>query len=392
MGAPDGSMKPVTQEDVARRAKVSRSVVSYVLNDGPRPVSAEARARVLAAIEALDYRPNKHAQRLIQEKWDSVASRQIGVVMASASTFERPYYGAILAGLHEGAHARGGHIRFIRMFDSLKNPAVLNLLVHRDEVSGIVLLPLDGVLRSEADRHLLERITTRVQEVVCVDWQLPGFPAVAFDRHRAGFDVTAHLASLGHGRIGYIGPHDERVRGFHAALAELGGTAVFTAHAADARTALEQLRVHMPAPRSRQTSLDRAPARTEAGAGAPPRQEAAADPPTAGASPTASALPTAGASPTALVAGTDEVAFGVLRYLRRHGLAVPEDVAVASIDGIDLSEFASPALTTMDVPKEELGRRAIELLVDGIRGSGQPDSLLTLLPTRLIVRDSSGAR
>ena len=59
-----GESKIVTQEDVAKYAGVSRAVVSYVLNNGPRGVSEETRNRVLAAIQELGYRPNKHAQRL----------------------------------------------------------------------------------------------------------------------------------------------------------------------------------------------------------------------------------------------------------------------------------------------------------------------------------------
>ena len=68
----------VTQQEVAERAGVSRSVVSYVLNNGPRKVSDETRQRVLTAIQELGYHPNKHAQRL---KWGSEAARNsIGIV------------------------------------------------------------------------------------------------------------------------------------------------------------------------------------------------------------------------------------------------------------------------------------------------------------------------
>ncbi len=148
----------VTQADVARLAGVSRSVVSYVINGGPRSVSENARQRVLGAIQQLNYRPNKHAQMLIQEKWDSVAAKQLGVIIGSVNAFKRPYYGEILAGLHEEAHGRGHHIRFIRLFEALRNPALLNQIVHRHEVSGLVLLALDQVLHTEADARLLGEI------------------------------------------------------------------------------------------------------------------------------------------------------------------------------------------------------------------------------------------
>ncbi len=140
-----GQKKQVTQADVARLAQVSRSIISYVINNGPRSVSQETRDRVLDAIQKLDYRPNKHAQMLMQEKWDSVAANQLGVIISSVTMFKRPYYGEILAGLHEEAHRRNHHIRFIRLFEALRNPALLNQIVHKHEVSGLVLLALDQV-------------------------------------------------------------------------------------------------------------------------------------------------------------------------------------------------------------------------------------------------------
>jgi len=91
--------RAVTQSDVAERAGVSRSIVSYVLNDGPRPVAESTRERVMEAIEELGYRPNEHAQRL--RKGEKAASKSIGVVTGGKSydVLERPYYNRVLAGL-----------------------------------------------------------------------------------------------------------------------------------------------------------------------------------------------------------------------------------------------------------------------------------------------------
>lgn len=83
--------KQVTQEDVAKKAGVSRSIVSYVINNGPRAVATETRQRVLEAIEELDYRPNRHAQMLINEQDSAKGTKQIGVVISSGTLFKRPY-------------------------------------------------------------------------------------------------------------------------------------------------------------------------------------------------------------------------------------------------------------------------------------------------------------
>jgi len=148
----------VTQEDVARQAGDSRSVVSYVVNNVPRQVAPETKERVLKAIEELGYRPNKHAQRLMREQGDSVADKQFGLVLTDPSMFRRPYYGNILAGIHRTAHAHNCHIRFIRFFDELRNPVLFNELVHEEEISGLLLMSLDQVIEGEPDRQLIRQI------------------------------------------------------------------------------------------------------------------------------------------------------------------------------------------------------------------------------------------
>ena len=332
--------RQVTQADVARLAKVSRSIVSYVINNGPRSVSEETRNRVLDAIQELGYRPNKHAQMLMQEKWDSVAADQLGVIISSVNMFKRPYYGEILAGIHEEAHRRNYHIRFIRLFEALRNPALLNQIVHKQEVSGLIFLALDQVLHSEPDDQLFQQIVERVDRAVCLEWQREDLPSVNFDRHRAALEATNHLLNLGHRSLAYIGPKDQRIHGFRAALSDADLSPKFIAEADDAHTGFEQT-----AAQSSATGV------------------------------------------TAIVAGTDEVAFGILKCFRQQTLKVPEDVALVSIDNIDLSEFASPGLTTVNVPKRELGQQAVRMLVEPVASS----PVLVTLPTRLVVRDSCGA-
>ena len=149
--------KAITQEDVAHHAGVSRSIVSYVINNGPRKVSDETRNRVLAAIKDLGYRPNKHAQMLSSAD-DTLAQKYIGIILASNFMFKRPYYGSILASIHEHAHERDCHIRFIRVFEDFNNPMLFNELIHPNEISSAILLGLDQVLNTPDDRMLVEEI------------------------------------------------------------------------------------------------------------------------------------------------------------------------------------------------------------------------------------------
>jgi LacI family transcriptional regulator len=97
---------------------------------------------------------------------------------------------------------------------------------------------------------------------------------------------------------------------------------------------------------------------------------------------------TAGCQIDAVFAGTDEVAIGILNVLHRRGLKVPQDVAIASIDNSDFSAFTIPPLTTVDVPKGEIGRHAVEILLSDTAHRASSAFSITV-PTRLIVRESS---
>jgi LacI family transcriptional regulator len=337
--------RAITQEDVAQHAGVSRSIVSYVINNGPRAVSEATRSRVLAAIKDLGYQPNKFAQRLSSSD-DRLAQKYIGIILASNYMFKRPYYGSILASLHEYASERDYHIRFIRVFNDFNNPALLGELIHPDEIGGVILLGLDQVLVTPDDRALIGEIVGRVERAVCVEWELPNVPSILFDRQNAAYQAAQHLAATGRKRIAYIGPDDRRVTGYRQALWEQGISA--DAH-----------RMYY--------AIDVAPG-YEAG-----EQLLSAQP-----------------DIDAICTGTDEVAIGVLNLLHKRGIRVPQDIAVASIDNLDISAFAVPALTTVDVPKREIGVHAIDIL--SMEKPLRDTSAFSItVPTRLIVRESSVA-
>lgn len=325
----------VTQKDVADLAGVSRGIVSYVINNGPRPVAPETRQRVLDAIERLGYRPNKFAQQLIREQAGSVAARDFGLILPDINVLQRPYYGSILSGIYQIAHQKHYRIRFIRIFEELENPALFNELIHREEISGLLLLALDQCIQTDDHRRLLDQIRQRVSNIVCLEWHLEGVPSVSFDRANAAVKATRHLQGLGRETFAYIGQQDERIFGFQLVAGESAETH-FAFDMAGGQTEIE-------------------------------------------------AMLARGVLPQAVVCGSDEVAFGVLRGLHTAGITVPHDVAIASIDDIPMAAYAAPPLTTVSVPKFEMGRYAVELLIN-------PPSIpsTTLLPTTLIKRASCG--
>jgi len=182
---------------------------------------------------------------------------------------------------------------------------------------------------------------------VCVEWEWPGVPSIQFDRQNAAYQATHHLVMTGHQHIAYIGPEDKRLLGYHQALWEAGLTAdeALVQYAADALFGSE--------------CCER--------------------------------ILRTGQQIDAICGGTDEVSLGVLHCLYRHGLRVPHDLAIASIDNLDISAFTIPALTTVDVPKRDIGLHAIEILTleTPRRGAG---AYAVTVPTQLIVRESSPLR
>lgn len=333
----------VTQEDVAQHAGVSRSIVSYVINNGPRKVSAETRQRVLAAIKTLGYRPNKHAQ-MLSSMDDTIAEKYIGIILAGNYMFKRPYYGSILASIHEYAHQSDRHIRFIRVFEDFNNPTLFNELIHPNEISGVILIGLDQVLHTADDRSLIEEIVRRVERVVCVEWEWGGVPSIQFDRQAAAYQAVQHLTAAGRKRIAYIGPEDKRVAGYRQVLWEVGVNPN------------EQLLHYAVDPESGYNCCK--------------------------------ALIQSGQAFDAICAGTDETAVGILHCLHEHGYQIPADVAVASIDNLDISAYTIPALTSVDVPKREIGFHTMDILVSD-KAHHVSSAFAITLPTRLIVRGSS---
>lgn len=340
----------VTQEDVARRAGVSRSVVSYVLNNGPRKVKDETRQRVLDAINELEYRPNEFAQRLKQGS-DAVENT-IGIVTGGKgyNLIERPYYNLILSGLYDYAYQQNQQIGFLAYWDALRDPIFFNKHIHEFEISSLILILPSLIPQQKEDIALLEQIVARIPSIVCLEETVFDLPTVMFDRAEAARSAVNHLIGLGHKRIAFVGINDQRINGHKQALLEnnlpydeklidfLEPSAAPAQSAYDMITRFLQNRVEF----------------------------------------------------TAIFTATDEAAIGAIAAVKDHGLRVPEDIAVASMDNIELASMVRPALTTVDIPKRTLARFAIQSLQTQ-REFPDQSQVSMVLPAKLIIRESCGA-
>jgi LacI family transcriptional regulator len=335
----------ITQNDVARLAGVTRSMVSYVINGSGRSVAPVTRQKILDAISELEYRPNKFAQALSMGNKGVLADQNIGIVLYNAEMFLRPYYAEILAGIHQAAHEKGFHIRFIRFFDEFKDPVLFSLLIHSEEICGLLLVALDQCIKTQEDNRLIERIQEQIDQIVCVDCRITGLSSVSFDRQTAAFQAVNYLFDQGYSDIAYIGESDQRITGFKQAFLERGEdiSGLYIGAAADMASG------HKAVQKLRQSR---------------------------------------GVLPRAICAGSDEVAVGILLYLHEQKIAVPAETALISIDNIEMAEYTNPQLTCINVQKRAMGYRAVEMIVNRAAGRGE-NALTLLLPANLVIRKSS---
>jgi LacI family transcriptional regulator len=340
----------VTQKDVAKLAGVSSAVVSYVINNGPRQVSEETRNRVLTAIDSLGYRPNKFAQALGKNQTDS-SENQVGIVIGgSSAVLQRPFYGGLLAGLFDYIHELGHQFRFLHFWDELQDPVLFNTQLHKEQISGLVLIAADLMRIDPNYQALMTTIKRRITRIVCLDTVVDDLPTVTFDRAAAARLVVNHLLELGHERIAFVGNTGRRVSSYKHTLLERGIAVA------------PELIVH--------PGINNSP---EEGFEGTCRLLALEQ------------------LPTAIFAASDDVAIGVLNALHSAGKRVPDDIAVVAIDNSPVAPYLWPPLTTVHVPTLDLGRHALDILT---KMPEKPISarMTVMLDVELIVRTSCGAK
>lgn len=322
-------------DQVARRARVSTATVSRVLNNTGL-VKNTTRARVLKAIEELKYSPNLHARSLAGGK-----SRSIGVIV---SNIENPFFLDIYKAVEAGAHGAGYEVIMANTdYSSERLVTSVRLMIGR-RVAGL------AAIVSEMDGDLIEELTGNRIPVVFYDVGTPrrNITNIRVNYRRGMEKVTAYLYSLGHRRVGFVGHH-----------ATLGPINERAKAMLDAAVRYPDLRVETAADSD---SLEGGRDAVRVLLAANPRL-------------------------TAFVCVNDVMAVGALRELRDRGLRVPEDVSVTGFDNVNLARFCHPALTTLHIPRDQIGQTICECLMTP--GHSLLEQEFVLEP-ELVVRDSTG--
>lgn len=340
-----------TLNDVARVAKVSRSLASLVFQDSPK-VSATSRTAVLKAAEKLGYQPNESARRL-----KSARTKSVGVVLTD---IHNPYYGQLFYGV-ESAGSESAYKLIIGNsgfeLDVLNQQPALMRDRQIETIKYIRSQMIDGLICSSL-RTTPEELSTATRNLpLVIIGHTPAiltkhFDVVATDEVDASKQIVDHLIKLGHTRITHIsgGTDDGPTYRSKAFLAEM----------------------------KRRELGDRAEVLEGSWS-----QEA-------GYARTGEILKRK-VRPTAIYAANDLIALGVLARLQEEGIRVPEDISVVGYDDSTLAQLKIADLTSMREPLREMGRAGFELLISKIESktkSSKP-KMIRIKP-ELVIRSSTG--
>ena len=327
----------VTIVDIAKRANVSVSTVSRVLNNKP-DVSSETLEKVRDAIKELKYSPSSVARGLVLQH-----SNIIGYI---ASDITNPSFPETARGVVGKAKKYGYSVMFFDANQDSKVEKEAIKLLRSKQVDGIILS------FSEANRDELEKLKQECFPVVQIyrKSSQSAISTIAIDNIGSGFTATQYLVHAGHRRIAHITTGNltqsgyERMAGYQQALTEAG-----------IEIDADLIQTGTNTVETGKECMDRL-------LGLPVR-------------------------PTAVFASHDVLAIGAYEAILDRGLRIPEDISVLGHDNIEISRLVRPRLTTIDTFKYRLGEASVDLLVEEMNAHA-PQNKEIVFSGELVVRDS----
>jgi LacI family transcriptional regulator len=336
----------ITRLDVAREAGVSSAVVSYVINNGPRPVAAETRARVEKAINDLGYRPNVIASAL-----RGGLTHSVGFLTPNP---RNPFHAQMAEAIERTFLARGYLvITGNTYYDRAREERLLRTFLDR-RVDGLILN--SGITLASSLAPTLGDVPVLSLDAA----QMRGIPTISADETADAATAVEHLQRHGHRLIAHIAgpPHlrgeELKTRGWR-----------------------------------RQQDSHSSPSGDELIAYAESSEEGGSS--AAGLLLGSRGRPTAlhDQRPTALFVSSDVQAIGAISACRQLGVAVPQDVAIVSLGGTRAAGYTQPPLTTVRQDFEFIAATAASRLLDQIKDPGSAGSDL-MLTGNLVVGESCG--
>ncbi len=327
-----------TIADVARAAGVSKQTVSRVLNNKGE-LSAATRERILAVIKELGFQPNAAARSLLTGK-----TYTIGLVVPDIGN---PFFVDIAGGVRDAARDQGYHVLLYDTGDSPEVEAQSIRLLHERRADGLI------ICSSRLSDERLASMLKGVGPVVLVNRWVRGLDVsqIGADYVKGASLATNHLLELGHRRIAVVTLATEtpnsraKFEGYRKAMEEAG------------------LDVDSDLIAYSQSSLQGGVKAGNELLGRTPR-------------------------PTAIVAYSDPVGIGAMHACRHWGVPLPEGMAVIGFGGNEISTVVNPPLSTVFIANFQMGRRAVDLLLERVVDGGAP-ARVEETEANLIIRSST---
>ena len=334
--------RPPTMADIARLAGVSASTVSRSLAGLP-PISEETRIRVERAAQEAGYKINRHAR--------SLRLQRSAILLVLIPDLANQNYSDLLMNIDRAAFELGYGIMIGHTNVDLERPDRLADELFTGGIDGILLT--SGYCPARIRSRIESGSRLPVVRTMSPTEPVSGIASVQIDEVEAAADVVRHLIANGHRRIAHLaGPMTElvsqlRLAGWRRGMAEAGLPEEPDLllqggfHLADGKAVAKQLLA-------------------------------------------------AGALPDAVFCGNDESAFGLMTELKRAGIRIPGDIAVAGFDDLTFSQVFDPPLTTVRLPRREMAEASVLYLKRMIEGGAALEH--QIVPHELIIRESSGPR
>lgn len=343
----------VTLKDIALKAGVSISTVSRIVNnDQKKSASKKTTEKVWALIRELGYVPNSDARNLIKNTKSDLSplNKTIGCILTSQKdSFRDPFFSQIMMGVQSEAALNGYVVGYT--FSYSEDQSLLYQHIASTKMDGAIVL-------GRMSEDFLIFLKNNIQNFIYVGLNKVdrNFDEVICDAYDATCCAVEHLISLGHNKIGYIG-----------GIPSLSKNNVINEHRFSAfNDTLNKHNIPVYDNYIKNINLS-----SKEGFDA------------------MSEIIMTGDLPSAIFCGNDIAAIGAMKAIHKNGLRIPKDISVVGLDNIEVAEYVRPSLTTIHVPKEDLGRFAVKILIDRINNGHEVNALLKL-PFTLIVRESCG--
>ena len=329
----------VTLKDIAEKANVSVATVSLALNNSEK-VNKKTLKKINAIAEQLKYTPNARARALVKR-----STQTIGLVIPEV---ENPFFAELAQSIKNNIKQKGYNLILCSTeYKSEEELRYINLFK-----SGLVdgaIFACIGDMMKEHNEMIIELVKNNTP-VVFVDREINNYnliPVIKTDLLKGAYKITEYLINNGHKDIGFIGQSEERVKGFKKAMYdnnfEINENFIYYNY----------------------LTID-------------------------GGYMVGEKIVKNKKLPTAIICLNDEMAMGLIQSLTSNNIRVPGDISIIGIDNIKMSKYYNPSLSTLNIPKREMGKKASDILMKKINNENlEKEEQLIVFPTNLIIRNST---